>query len=296
MDRLAGERGVCGAGERPEVAKACLHHWEEPPLSGTRGSGTVFFSHCNLRCVFCQNHDISQGGVGSEVSVARLTGIFLEQQARGAHNLNLVSPTHFLAQVGEALEAARAQGLTVPVIWNSNGYESVAALRRLEGLVDVYLPDFKYSNAELGRRLSGVRDYPVRAAEAIGEMARQVGETKFDAEGLARRGVILRHLVLPGEAGNTRGVLAWVKASLPAGVHVSLMAQYTPAHRTAGPGAEERFGALSRPLASEEYEAAVAHFLALGLEHGFAQELDSASPDFTPAFALEGAGAHDRTL
>ncbi len=288
VNRTAGQRGVCGAGAQPMVAKACLHHWEEPPLSGTRGSGTVFFSRCNLRCVFCQNHPISQGGIGMEVGIERLVEIFLEQQARGAHNLNLVSPTHYLPPIAEALVAAKARGLTVPVVWNSNGYESVEALTRLEGLVDVYLPDFKYADGRLAARLSGAGDYPQRAAAAVTEMVRQVGETEFDGEGLVRRGVILRHLVLPGEAGNTRAVLDWVRENLPCGVHVSLMAQYTPAHRAAGPRAERQFGALSRPLAREEYEAAVDHFLAIGLEHGFAQELDSATPAYTPSFCLEG--------
>ncbi|MDI6870397.1 MAG: radical SAM protein [Bacillota bacterium] len=261
---MAGELGFCRAGALPAVAKACLHQWEEPPISGTRGSGTVFFSRCNLRCVFCQNHPISQGGVGVEVSVERLAEIFLEQQARGAHNLNLVSPTPYLPQVGQALELARAQGLDIPVVWNSNGYESAEALARLEGLVNVYLPDFKYADAGLAARLSGTGDYPTRAAAAIREMVRQVGETEFNGDGLVRRGVILRHLVLPGEARNTRAVLDWVRDNLPAGIYVSLMAQYTPAHRTAGPGAERQFGALSRRLLPEEYEAAVDYFLEIG--------------------------------
>ncbi len=288
VDRRAGEKGFCGAGPRPLVAKVCLHHGEEPPLSGSRGSGTVFFSRCNLRCVFCQNHPISQGGVGVEVGVERLAAILLEQQARGAHNVNLVSPTHYLPQVAEALELARAEGLALPVVWNSNGYESVAALARLEGLVDVYLPDFKYADRALAGRLSGAADYPERASEAIREMVRQVGETQLDAAGLAQRGVIVRHLVLPGEAENTRGVLRWVWANLPRGVYVSLMAQYSPAHRTAALGAERRFGALSRPLEAGEYEAAVAYFLDLGLEVGFVQELDSATLEYTPRFDLEG--------
>lgn len=290
VDRLAGERGFCQAGALSAVAKACLHYWEEPPISGTKGSGTVFFSHCNLRCAFCQNHPISQGGVGLEVSVERLAEIFWEQQARGAHNLNLVSPTHYLPQVGEALELARAQGLGIPVIWNSNGYESVEALGRLDGLVDVYLPDFKYAEAGLAARLSEAGDYPLRAAAAIREMVRQVGETQFDGNGLVRRGVILRHLVLPGEAENTRAVLDWVRNNLPSGVYVSLMAQYTPAHLTAEPDAARRFGALSRALLPREYEEAVDYFLAIGLENGFAQELDSATLAYTPSFDLDGVG------
>lgn len=291
VDRLRGQAGYCRAGVRPAVAKACLHHWEEPPISGSRGSGTVFFSHCNLRCVYCQNHPLSHGGLGREVSVERLAGIFLEQQQRGAHNVNLVSPTHYLPQVARALELARAEGLSVPVVWNSNAYESVAALSALEGLVDVYLPDFKYADGALAARLSGVADYPAKAEAAVLEMLRQAGPTTFDAQGMVRRGVILRHLVLPGEAANTRAVLKWVRANLPAGVYVSLMAQYTPAHRTAAPGAAKRFGALARPLSTAEYEAAVDYFFELGLENGFAQELGAASLAYTPVFDFEGVTA-----
>lgn len=288
VNRLAGEVGWCQAGAQVVAAKASLHQWEEPPISGTQGSGTVFFSRCNLRCVFCQNHQISQGGLGVAVDEERLVEIFLEQQARGAHNLNLVSPTHFLAQIGAALETARGRGLTLPVVWNSNGFESVAALRRLAGLVDVYLPDFKYADPGLAARLSGARDYPARAAEAIREMVRQVGETEFDGEGLAKRGVILRHLVLPGEGENTRAALRWVRDNLPLGVYVSLMAQYTPAHRCAAPDGEEHFGAMARALRPEEYEAAVDYFFEVGLENGFSQELDSSTMSFTPEFDLSG--------
>lgn len=286
--RLLGERGFCGAGLWPSVAKACLHRWEEPPVSGTNGSGTVFFTHCNLRCAFCQNHRISQGGIGREVSPERLAEIFLELEARGAHNINLVSPTHYLPQIGGALELARQRGLALPIVWNSNGYESVEALAALEGLVDLYLPDFKYADPSLAQRLSGAPGYPEAAQAAIREMVRQVGPTRFDGEGLARGGVILRHLVLPGERGNTRGVLEWVRRTLPKGVYVSLMAQYTPAYRTARPGAEREFGALTQALSSAEYEDALDYFFELGLEHGFAQELDSASSAYTPSFDLEG--------
>lgn len=288
VDRREGRRGACRAGARPVVAKACLHHGEEPPISGTSGSGTVFFSHCSLRCAFCQNHPISQGGEGREISIDRLAAIFLEHQARGAHNVNLVSPSHFLPQVGEALSLARQRGLKVPVVWNSNGYESVAALAKLEGLVDVYLPDFKYADEVLAGRLSGVPDYPVRAAEALREMARQVGEAEFDGEGLVRRGLIIRHLVLPGEPANTRRVLDWIRSNLPDGVYVSLMAQYTPAFRTAALGAPETWGDLSRALTSQEYAEAVAYFLDIGLENGFAQELEAATLAYTPPFDLEG--------
>lgn len=287
VNRLAGERGPCRAGLLPRVAKACLHRWEEPPLSGARGSGTVFFARCNLRCVYCQNHPISQGEVGTEVTLDRLAEIFLEQQARGAHNLNLVSPTHYLPQIGAALEQAKERGLNLPVVWNSNGYESVEALARLEGLVDVYLPDFKYADGRLARLLSGVGDYPERAALTLREMARQVGEVRLDAEGLAIRGLIVRHLVLPGESENTRAVLSWIKENLPAGVYVSLMGQYTPAYRTAEPGAAAQYGALSQGLTAEEYEAAIDCFLTLGLENGFRQEVE-ATLDYTPTFDLEG--------
>lgn len=288
VDRAAGQRGFCGAGRLPKVARAALHQWEEPPISGTRGSGTVFFSDCNLRCRFCQNHPISQEGVGRPVSVERLAAIYLEQQARGAHNLNLVSASHYLPQAAAALELARREGLRLPVVWNSNGYEQPGALALLEGLVDVYLPDLKYSDSALGERLSAAPDYPRHAQAAIREMLRQVGETRFDEAGLVTGGLLVRHLVLPGEAENTRGVLRWLRENLPAGVYVSLMAQYTPAYLTARPDAAREFGPLAGTLSPEEYEAAVDYFLELGLENGFAQELGSVGAAWTPPFDGEG--------
>lgn len=199
INRTAGKAGWCHAPLLPKVALVSGHLWEEPPISGTKGSGTIFFSHCNLGCVFCQNHTISQEGFGQEVSILRLAEIFLEQQERGFHNINLVSAVQFIPQVAKALESARAQGLRIPVVYNSNGYESLTGLRMLDGLVDIYLPDFKYWNNDLGVSYSHAPHYRETAAAAILEMRRQVPQDVFDAEGLLQKGLLLRHLILPGQ-------------------------------------------------------------------------------------------------
>ncbi|MDI3280427.1 MAG: radical SAM protein [Bacillota bacterium] len=282
VDRLSGAVGACLAGLRPKLALAELHHWEEPCLSGTRGSGAVFFSHCSLRCLFCQNHAISQGGFGKEVTEERLSEIFLELEARGAHNINLVSPTHYLPQVAGALARARRQGLTLPVVYNSSGYEEVEALRHLEGLVDIYLPDCKYADDGLARRYSAAPSYFEAATSALQEMLRQVGTPALGRDGIMRRGLMIRHLVLPGHLENTRRVLAWIADHLPKEVYLSLMAQYTPLHRAS------EVPELNRRLTPEEYEAAVSCALDLGLEHGYLQELEAAVETWVPRFDLRG--------
>lgn len=282
VDRLSGAVGACSAGLRPKLALAELHHWEEPCLSGTRGSGAVFFSHCSLRCLFCQNHAISQGGFGKEIPEERLSEIFLELEARGAHNINLVSPTHYLPQVAGALLRARQQGLKLPVVYNSSGYEEVEALRHLEGLVDIYLPDFKYADDRLARRYSAATSYFRAATSALQEMLRQVGTPVLDQNGIMRRGLMIRHLVLPGHLENTRRVLTWIADHLPKEVYLSLMAQYTPLHRASA------FPELNRRLTLEEYEAAVSCALDLGLENGYIQELEAAVDTWVPRFDLRG--------
>ena len=217
--------GFCGMPALPVVARAALHFWEEPCISGTRGSGTVFFSGCNLGCVFCQNGSISHGRFGRPVTIPRLREIFQELIAQGAHNINLVTPTHFAPAIREALEAP----LAVPVVWNSGGYELPEALRTLEGKVQIYLPDLKYADSALAARYSGAADYFETATAAIREMFRQVGRCVWDADGMLQRGVIIRHLLLPGALENTKAVLDWIAGTFPAGsVLVSLMSQYTP--------------------------------------------------------------------
>lgn len=266
-------RGFCGMGEAPVIARAALHRWEEPCISGTRGSGTVFFSGCTLRCIFCQNHAISREGLGVEVSEDYLRAAFERLIGEGAHNINLVTPTHFLPAILRALE----QPLGVPVVMNTGGYERVETLRRLDGRMDVYLPDLKYADDELGRRLSGAPDYFTHASRALIEMARQVGAPQYDAEGMMTRGMIVRHLVLPGHLGNTFRALRFIKSELPAGTPVSLMAQYTPC-------VETPYRALNRRLSRLEYDTVVNEMIRLGLSDGYVQELESADAEFIPPF------------
>lgn len=282
VNRLAGQAGGCRVtGPNVLVASAQLHYWEEPCISGTRGSGTVFFGSCNLRCVFCQNYEISQVRTGRELTASQLSRVFLRLQEAGAHNVNLVSPTHFLPQVVLALRQARSEGLTIPVVYNSNAYELSSALRRLEGLVDVYLPDLKYASDgphAPALRYSRAPGYFAAATAAILEMYRQVGAPEFDEEGLIRRGLIIRHLVLPGLIDETKAVLKWIAEKLPRTVHVSLMAQYVPVYRAF------RFPEINRTLTSAEYEEALNYFDSLGLENGYRQELGAADESFIPPF------------
>ncbi len=276
-DQNSGE-GVCAMPDTMILARAALHHWEEPSLSGTRGSGTVFFSGCPLQCVYCQNHAISQGRAGQPVSPARLREIFQELVAQGAHNINLVNPGHYSHGILKALETP----LPVPVIWNSSGYDRPSTLQALEGFVSVYLPDFKYPDADAAARYSGAGDYPEVARAAIREMVRQTGPYERDADGLLRRGVIIRHLLLPGRVESAKAVMDWIAETFPVGtVLFSLMSQYTPLYRA------NQFPELSRPLRGSEVRAAIRYMEALGLE-GYVQEQASATGDFIPAF--DGTG------
>ncbi|MCX6842383.1 MAG: radical SAM protein [candidate division WOR-3 bacterium] len=285
--------GVCRAPEQFEISLAQLHLWEEPPISGTRGSGTIFFSHCNLRCRFCQNYEISQVGLGtrsetSDVSVMsravtpeRLLAITLELEQQGAHNINLVSPTHYSDQLIPVLEAARKR-LRIPVVWNSNGYEKTETLARLDGLVQVYLPDLKYHSDELARACSSAPDYFRFASAAITEMKRQVGRNRYDEHGIIESGLIIRHLVLPGHTDDSKQILTWIHDDLGPRTSVSLMAQYYPVHRaTELPG-------MNRRLSVEEYEDVRRRSDELGFEEGFAQEPSSASREYTPDFDGRG--------
>lgn len=268
--------GFCGMPAGLRVARAALHHWEEPVISGTQGSGTVFFSGCTLRCSYCQNREISTGGFGKTVTTERLREIFEELIRQGAHNINLVTATHFLPWILPALE----EKLSVPLVYNCGGYESVETLRQLEGKVDIYLPDLKYSLPHLGRDLSAAEDYFPVATAAIREMYRQTGPCVLE-NGLLRRGVVIRHLVLPGQLENTRQVIDWVSANFrPGEVLFSLMSQYTPQ-----PGAE---GTMARHVTAAEYRAAVAYMNNCGIMDGFLQERTSAREEYTPPFDLAG--------
>ena len=267
VDRLRGERGFCRAGAEPIVASWNVHPWEEPPISGTRGSGTIFFSGCTGRCLFCQNYPISQLGVGNTVSVQRLAEMMLELQDRGCHNINLVTPTHFVPQILAALELAIEGGLRLPLVYNTSGYERVETLQLLDGVVDIYLPDAKYADDETARRLSGFVRYVEANRAALREMFRQVGdELVLDGEGIARRGLIVRHLVLPEGLAGTPEVLRWIAENLSPRVHVSLMDQYFPAHKAVG------HPVLGRKITAEEYAEALRAFEEAGLTNGWMQE------------------------
>ena len=268
--------GFCRMPGGLRVARAMLHRWEEPPISGRNGAGTVFFSGCTLGCVYCQNGDISAGGFGKDISTARLREIFEELIGQGAHNIELVTPTHFLPWILPALTPR----LPVPVVYNCGGYERVETLRTLEGLVDVYLPDLKYADGTLAAALSGAADYFPVACQAIREMFRQVGPYVLE-DGLLTRGVVIRHLVLPGYLDNTRQVLDWIAETFgPGDVLVSLMSQYTPTNNMTG--------RMARRVTAAEYRAAAAYMRNCGITDGFVQERTSAEEAYTPAFDGQG--------
>ena len=270
-------RGFCRMGADPVIARAAPHYDEEPVISGTRGSGAVFFSGCSLRCRFCQNYGISHDNYGQRVSVARLREIYFELIGQGVHNINLVNPTHFTAAILESLEG----GLPVPVVWNTGGYERVETIRRLEGRVQVYLPDLKYIDDYSAKRYSAAGNYFEYASQAIREMLQQVGPVMLDGDGIIQSGVIVRHLILPGRAEESMRVLDWIAENL-SGAWISLMAQYLPFGKVAG------VDQLDRRLTQDEYDKVVDHLIALGLEDGFVQELSSSDEKYIPSFDLTG--------
>lgn len=267
VDRLAGQVGVCRMAADPVVASWNVHCGEEPPISGTRGSGTIFFSGCSGRCLFCQNYPISQLGMGQRVSVQRLAGMMLELQRRGCHNINLVTPTHFVPAILRAIATAAADGLRIPLVYNTSGYDSVDTLALLDGVVDIYLPDAKYADDAVATELSGFPGYVEKDRAALAEMRRQVGpRLLLDEEGVAYRGMAVRHMVLPHDLSQTAEVLAWMAAHLGREADVSLMAQYFPAHKATGRPD------LGRKITWEEWDAALAALDAAGLENGWVQE------------------------
>jgi putative pyruvate formate lyase activating enzyme len=267
VNRREGETGFCGAGIFLRVAAVSVHHGEEPPISGVRGSGTVFFSHCNMKCIFCQNYPISQLGVGERMSTEELGERLLGLERKGTHNVNFVTPTPHVPQLIGAVAAAREKGFSLPVVYNSNGYDSPEALALLEGVVDIYLPDVKYVSPCLAEDISATPDYPAHNAAAVSEMFRQVGPLSPGGDGIARKGVLLRHLVIPGKEAETEKVLAHLRETYGPRVPLSLMGQYFPAYQAASvPG-------LDRRLAPDEYERAVETALRLGLDNVFLQEI-----------------------
>ena len=280
--RGRGEAGFCGADDTVRVARASLHMWEEPPLSGTKGSGTVFFAGCSLRCVYCQNRAISRGLAGKSISVRRLAEIFLEQQERGAHNLNLVTGDHYIPQILAALSEAKARGFHLPVVWNCSGYQSGDSLRLLEGAIDIWLADFKYMSPERAERYSKASDYPEVAWAAAEEMFRQQPEACFDAGGIMQKGLIFRHLLLPGGLEDSKNVLQKLFSCFGNRVWYSLMSQYTPM-----PDLDE-YPELQRRVTEAEYDELVDFCVDLGLENAFVQEGEAAEESFIPAFDGEG--------
>ena len=274
--------GYCGAGGELKAARAALHHWEEPCLSGTRGSGTVFFSGCSLRCCYCQNWNISAEGFGKVIDVERLSAIFLELQAQGAHNINLVTATQWLPWVLPALDMARTQGLTLPIVYNTGGYETVETVKRLADHVDIWLADVKYRDPSLSERYSAAPDYFEVCSAAVRQMIAQTGAPVYDEEGILQKGVILRHLALPGSLKDSRAVLHWM-AELPQGSFIpSLMSQYTPFYKAA------EMKPLDRRISTWEYRQVVNTAIELGLTDGYMQEKSSAREEYTPPFDLEG--------
>lgn len=252
VDRLADEAAVCGNGRYARVASYAPHLGEEDPLRGTRGSGTIFFAGCNLRCVFCQNYDISQGKAGASVLPERLAGMMLHLQRLGCHNINFVTPEHVVPQILEALVIAVEDGLRLPLVYNTSAYDSLDSLRLLDGVVDIYMPDFKLWDAELAHRYLKARDYPAMARQVIKEMQRQVGDLQLDNQGIARRGVLLRHLVMPGLVGDTAVIMRFLANEVSPNLYVNLMAQYYPAHKVS----RQKYPEINRRLYAEEYRQA----------------------------------------
>ena len=278
VNRLEGHKGFCQVTGEVLVARAALHMWEEPCISGAEGSGAVFFSGCSLGCSFCQNGAIRRGQRGRIYSIPELAETFLELQSQAANNINLVTAGHYLPQTAAALRLAREQGLVIPVVYNSSGYEKPEMLRLLKGLVDIYLPDFKYMDSELAQKYSHDREYPRIAQAAIEEMASQVGEAQFDSRGMMTRGLVVRHLLLPGHVADSRRVVEYLYRTYGDSIYISLMNQYTPMPAMA----EDPL--LSRRVTAREYDRLVDYALSLGLEHGFIQEGETAQESFIPDF------------
>lgn len=282
-DRLNGSHGFCGQGADVMAARAALHFWEEPCISGSQGSGTVFFSGCSLQCVFCQNHSIASGQAGKRITLRHLSAIFLSLQEKGAANINLVTASHFVPQVCHAMELARQQGLHIPVVYNTGSYEEVSTLRMLDGLVDIYLPDLKYHSPLVSAKYSQADNYFEKAAPAISEMLRQTGRPVIDtSSGLTKKGVIVRHLLLPGEAGDSKRILRYLHDTYGNDIYISIMSQYTPMNQVS------HIPSLNRTITDQEYLRILDFADKIGIEQGFLQEGPCADESFIPPFDGEG--------
>ncbi len=285
VNRASGQAGYCGATDKVRIARAALHYWEEPCISGTSGSGAVFFSGCSLKCIYCQNHSIAIGDVGEEITIDRLVEIFFELKNQGANNINLVTPGHYIPQIKEALTKAKELELNLPIVYNTGSYETVEAIRQLDGLVDIYLPDFKYMDENLAYAFSNAKNYPSVAKEVIAEMFRQTKEPCFDGEpgeSMMLRGTMVRHLVLPGYLDNSKQVLNYLYETYGDQIYISLMNQFTPVNKI------EKYPNLNRKVTEEEFAEVFNYLCEHGIENGYVQEGDTAEESFIPSFDSTG--------
>lgn len=279
INRNEGQIGRCKASEKIKIALYSTHNFEEPCISGENGSGTVFFSNCNLNCVYCQNYEISQQGKGKEITIEELAQIFLEQQSKNVENINLVTPTSYTFQIIEAIKIARENGLKIPIVYNTNGYETVETIRKLDGYVDIYLPDLKYAENEKAYKYSKIENYFEIATNAIKEMVRQAGKPEFDENGIMKKGVMIRHLVLPENMENSKKVLKWINDNLKNYVYISVMAQYFPTYKAKY---DEKYKELNRKLTENEWKQIEDYIDFLGFENGFVQELGEHEEEYVP--------------
>lgn len=280
IDRTNNQVGRCKSKDTVKVALASIHKFEEPCISGENGSGTVFFSNCNLSCEFCQNYEISQQGLGEEISIERLAEIFIEQQDKGANNINLVSPTSYVVQIIEAIKIAKNNGLKIPIIYNTNGYENVETIKLLDGYVDVYLPDLKYAEDDLAKKYSKIENYFEVATVAIKEMSNQVGENEYDDKGIIKKGIIIRHLILPNHTENSKKVLKWINDNMPKNITVSVMAQYFPTYKA------KNIEDINRKITRHEYQKIENYLYSLDLENGYIQELGTNEEIYVPKWKI----------
>lgn len=278
INRNNGQIGRCRSGDKVKIALASVHNYEEPCISGKNGSGTIFFSNCNLSCIYCQNYKISQLGKGYELSVEELANIMLKQQEKCVNNINLVTPTMYVYQIIEAIKIARKRGLKIPIIYNTNGYENVKTIQDLNGYVDIYLPDLKYYSNEISKKYSKIDNYFKYATEAIKEMYKQVGSPIFDENGIIKKGLIIRHLVLPNHLQNSKHILKWIKENMPEDTYVSVMAQYFPTYKA------KEDNLINRKLNKKEYREIEEFLYTLNLENGYMQELGEHEEEYVPNF------------
>lgn len=280
VNRLNGEIGRCKCKDKVKIALASVHYYEEPCISGENGSGTIFFSGCNLNCKFCQNYEISQLGKGIEITIEELSDIFIKQQNKGVNNINLVTPTMYVYQIIEAIKIARKKGLDIPIIYNSNGYENVETIKKLSGYIDVYLPDLKYYDDEIAYKYSGINNYFENAKLAILEMQKQVGGPKLNENGIIQKGLIIRHLVLPNNIENSEKILRWIKSNINEEVYISIMAQYFPSYKA------KQMNDINRKLSEEEYAKIEDLVYELDIKNGYMQELGEHEEEYVPDFNL----------